>query len=70
MSVAPVEQIRFIGLQWAKLSRAILCGGLCLTFRDEVGGVHVRNWGYRNWLVAFISLAGMYMQSTHLYDDY
>jgi hypothetical protein len=64
MKVLPVDQIQLIGLQWAKLARSVLCGGLCLIFKDEISKddtTHtVQNWGYKNWSIAFATLFGMY----------
>eukprot|EP00551_Chaetoceros_affinis_P012305 CAMPEP_0203669986 /NCGR_PEP_ID=MMETSP0090-20130426/6201_1 /ASSEMBLY_ACC=CAM_ASM_001088 /TAXON_ID=426623 /ORGANISM="Chaetoceros affinis, Strain CCMP159" /LENGTH=432 /DNA_ID=CAMNT_0050534755 /DNA_START=308 /DNA_END=1603 /DNA_ORIENTATION=+ len=52
MKVASVEKMQFIGLQWAKVARAVLCGGLCLSLREEVqNGRNIQKWGYKNGLV-------------------
>lgn len=59
MKVAPVSQLQFIGLQWAKLARSILCFGVCLTFHDELTRTKFQNVGYKNGLIAFVALVGM-----------
>ena len=54
-----VDYMRYVGLQWAKLGRILLCSGSCIVIRDKLSESDFLKWGRSNQAAAILVLLGM-----------
>ena len=53
--------MRYVGLQWAKLGRILLCSGSCLVIREKLSESNFLKWGRSNQAAAILVLFGMFI---------
>lgn len=60
MKVATLSKMQFIGLQWAKLARSILCFGVTLTFHNALVTDMDMALNHKNKLMTLFALIGKF----------
>ncbi len=56
--MATLDHMKYIGLQWSKLGRILLCTGTSLLIRDKLNESNIMQWGIKNKVATAMVLLG------------